>query len=110
MRAYIQWSELMKAYLLLFLCFLLLSPLQPVMAANQEDPRQSNFISNKEQEESQTRISRRQASDIARANYQGKVLSIRLERQFWRVRMDLGGTVMDVLVNADSGAVSRPSE
>ena len=95
----------MKAYLLLFLGCLLLSPLQLVMAANQEN--QNNFIP-RGQEEPQTRISQRQASDIARASYQGKVLSVRLERQVWRVRIDLDGTVVDVLVDANTGAVSRP--
>ena len=95
----------MKAYLLLFLGCLLLSPLQLVTAANQEN--QYNFIP-RGQEEPQTRISQRQASDIARASYQGKVLSVRLERQVWRVRIDLDGTVVDVLVDANTGAVSRP--
>ncbi len=99
----------MKAYQLLLLGYLLLSPLQLVMAANQENQPQNNFIPSG-QEEPQTRISRREASDTARASYGGKVLSIRLDRQVWRVRMDLDGTVMDVLVDSDTGAVSRPSE
>jgi uncharacterized membrane protein YkoI len=99
----------MKAYQLLLLGYLLLSPLQLVMAANQENQPQNNFIPGG-QEEPETRISRREASDIARASYEGKVLSIRLDIPVWRVRMDLGGTVMDVLVNSETGAVSRPSE
>ncbi len=99
----------MKTYLLLFLVFLLLSPLHVAIAAAQENQPQNNFIRNA-QEEPQTRISRREASDIAKASYGGKVLSIRLDRQVWRVRMDLEGTVVDVLVNAETGAVSRPSE
>lgn len=99
----------MKAYQLLLLGYLLLTPLQPALAANQENqPQNSLFPSG--QEEPQTRVSRRQASDIARASYGGKVLSIRLDRQLWRVRMDLDGTVVDVLVDSDTGAVSRPSE
>ena len=95
----------MKAYLLLFLGCLLLSPLQLVMAANQEN--QNNFIP-RGQEEPQTRISQRQASDIARASYPGKVISVRPEGRVWRVRIDLDGTVVDVLVDANTGAVSRP--
>ena len=97
----------MKAYLFLLMVTLLLSPLAPAMAANQENQRQNNLVPS-EQDEPQTRISRRQASDIARATFEGKVLSIRLDRQVWRVRMDLDGTVMDVLVDADTGTVSRP--
>ena len=98
----------MKAYLLLLLGCLLLSPLQLVMAANQENQPQNSFIRNaQEQEEPQTRISRRQASDIALATYGGKVISVRPDRGVWRVRMDLDGTVVDVLVNSDTGAVSR---
>ena len=99
----------MKAYLLLLLGYLLLSPLHMATAAGQENQPQNNLIRNA-QEEPQTRISRREASDIAKASYGGKVLSIRLDRQVWRVRMDLGGTVVDVLVDSDTGAVSRPSE
>jgi uncharacterized membrane protein YkoI len=99
----------MKAYQLLLLGYLLLIPLQPALAANQENQPQNSLFP-PGQEEQQTRISRRQASDIARASYGGKVINIRLDRQVWRVRMDLDGTVVDVLVDADSGAVSRPSE
>jgi uncharacterized membrane protein YkoI len=101
----------MKAYLLLFLGYLLLSPLHSAMAAGQENPRQNSFIRNaQEQEQPQTRISRREASDIARASYGGKVIRLDLDRSVWRVRMDIGGTVTDVLVDAETGAVSRPSE
>ena len=100
----------MKAYLLLFLGYLLLSPLHSAMAAGQEIQPQNNLLRNNAQEEPQTRISRREASDIARASYGGKVINIRLDGRFWRVRMDIGGTVTDVLVNAETGAVSRPSE
>jgi uncharacterized membrane protein YkoI len=102
----------MKAYQLLLLGYLLLSPLHSAMAAGQENPPQNNLFRNnaQEQEEPQTRISRREASDIARASYGGKVISIRPDGQFWRVRMDIGGTVTDVLVNAETGAASRPSE
>src|SRR5687768_2676768 len=100
----------MKAYLLLFLGYLLLSPLHMAVAAAQENQPQNNCIRNAQREEPQTRISRQEASDIAKASYGGRVIGIRLDRQVWRVRMDLDGTVVDVLVNAETGAVSRPSE
>ena len=103
----------MKAYQLLLLGYWLLIPLllsgQPVLGANQEN-QQQNSLFPASQEEPQTRISHRQASDIARASYGGKVLNIRLDRGVWRLRRDLDGTVVDVLVDSDSGVVSRPSE
>ena len=49
-------------------------------------------------------------NDLARDAYPGKVVSIRREGDHWRVRMDEGGTVFNVLVNADNGTVNRPSE
>ena len=58
----------------------------------------------------QSSISRRDANDLARDAYPGKVVSIRREGDHWRVRMDEGGTVFNVLVNADNGTVNRPSE
>jgi uncharacterized membrane protein YkoI len=61
-------------------------------------------------QEQQTRISRREASDLARSSYPGRVLSIRLEGRRWRVRMDEEGTVFNVFVDADNGAVLRSSE
>jgi uncharacterized membrane protein YkoI len=100
----------MKAYQLILLGYLLLIPLHPALAANQENQPQNSLFPPSEQDEPQTRISRRQASDIARASYGGKVLNIRLDRSVWRVRMDLDGTVVDVMVNSDTGSVSRPSE
>jgi uncharacterized membrane protein YkoI len=61
-------------------------------------------------QEEQTRVSRREASDLARGSYPGRVLSIRLDGRRWRVRMDEGGTVFNVFVDADNGQVVRPSE
>lgn len=58
----------------------------------------------------QPRISRRQASNIASGNYEGRVLSIRLDNDNWRVRMDRDGTVFNVFVNASSGNVSSSSD
>jgi uncharacterized membrane protein YkoI len=61
-------------------------------------------------QEQQTRIGRREASDLARSSYPGRVLSVRLEGRRWRVRMDEAGTVFNVFVDADNGAVLRSSE
>jgi uncharacterized membrane protein YkoI len=61
-------------------------------------------------QEEQARVSRREASDLARGSYPGRVLSIRLDGRQWRVRMDEGGTVFNVFVDADNGQVVRPSE
>ena len=57
-----------------------------------------------------TQISRRQASSLASDRYEGRVRSILLDNNNWRVRMDREGTVFDVFVNANSGAVSAPSD
>ena len=58
----------------------------------------------------QPRISRREASDLASGRYEGRVLSIRLDNNNWRVRMDSEGTVFNVFVNSSSGDVSAPSD
>lgn len=60
--------------------------------------------------EEQTAISRREASDLARGAYTGRVLSIRLDGRRWRVRMDEEGTVFNVFVDSENGEVLRPSE
>lgn len=60
----------------------------------------------------QSRISRREASNIASDRYEGRVLSILMDNSnnTWRVRMDSEGTVFNVFINANSGAVSGTSE
>ena len=58
----------------------------------------------------QPRVSRRQASNLASGRYEGRVLSIRLDNNNWRVRMDREGTVFNVFVNASSGDVSASSD
>jgi len=55
-------------------------------------------------------VSRRDATDKARDAYPGKVLGIRRDGDQWRVRMDNGGTVFNVFVDAESGAVVRRPE
>jgi uncharacterized membrane protein YkoI len=60
--------------------------------------------------EERARISRREASDIAREKFSGRVLSIRLDESHWRVRMDQEGTVFNVLVDAESGSASRAQD
>src|SRR5690554_1345771 len=53
-------------------------------------------------------ISRRQASDLARDRFQGRVLNIRMdEDNRWRVRLDQNGRVFNVFVDARSGEISQ---
>lgn len=52
-------------------------------------------------------IDRRGASNLARDAYPGRVLNIRREGDHWKVRMDESGTVFNVFVDAENGAVIR---
>ena len=100
----------MKSTLSLLLLLLTLGgALSPVFAANQEGPPKQNLLP-PQSEEAEPPVSRRQASDLARESYPGKVLSIRLEASTWRVRLDQEGTVSDVFVDSRSGKVSRAAE
>jgi len=60
--------------------------------------------------EPHTRISRREASDLSRETFEGRVLSVRLDGLIWRIRMDHEGNVFNVMVDANSGKVTRASE
>jgi hypothetical protein len=96
--------------LLLFLFLLQPASAQVIFAAAQ-DPEQQNNLLTPEPDEREPPVSRRQASDIARDSFPaGRVVSIRLDERHWRVRMDENGTVFNVFVDAQSGAVSRASE
>lgn len=102
----------MKLPVSLFLVLFLLQPAsaQVIFAAAQDPQTQNNLLS-PEPGEREPPVSRRQASDIARDSFPaGRVVSIRLEERRWRVRMDENGTVFNVFVDAQSGAVSRASE
>ncbi|MDR2212166.1 MAG: hypothetical protein LBE21_00870 [Pseudomonadales bacterium] len=58
--------------------------------------------------EAQARVSRREASDRAREAFpNSRVLNIRLENGQWILRMDQGGNVFNVLVDANTGRVRR---
>jgi uncharacterized membrane protein YkoI len=57
--------------------------------------------------EQRTTITRRRASDLARERYEGRVLSVILDGNRWRVRIDSEGTVFNVFVNAGTGEVTR---
>jgi len=81
-----------------------------LLAANQEAPVQSSLLANPEAQEQAARVSRRDASDLAREVFHGRVLSIRLDSGKWRVRMDQEGTVFNVMVDANTGEVSRSEE
>ena len=70
---------------------------------------QNNLLDDRDQnQEARTRISKRQASELAQKNYDGRVLNVRLEGDQWRVRMDEDGKVFNVFVHAQTGKVSRP--
>ena len=69
-----------------------------------------NNLSPQTAQQQSTQISRSQASNLASDLYEGRVRSILLDNNNWRVRMDREGTVFDVFVNANSGAVSAPSD
>lgn len=71
---------------------------------------QNGLVPDGGRQEEQTAVSSRQASDLARRAYQGKVIGIRLDGRRWRVRMDEEGTVFNVFVDADNGDVMRASE
>jgi uncharacterized membrane protein YkoI len=75
-----------------------------------EASRVQNELVPSASEEEQASISRREASDLARGAYPGRVLSIRLDGRRWRVRMDEEGTVFNVFVDSENGEVIRPSD
>ena len=77
-------------------------------------PPQNNLLQDQvdapESQDPRTRISRREASELARDRFSGRVLSIRLDEGRWRVRMDQDGTVFNVLVDAATGDVARAAD
>lgn len=77
---------------------------------NDRIPQLQNGLLPDEQQEQQTAIDRREASDRARQAYPGRVLNVTLSGRRWRVRMDEEGTVFNVFVDADTGTVMRSSE
>jgi uncharacterized membrane protein YkoI len=98
----------MKSILSIFLLCLTLLPVAS-QAASSEEVQPSNFLPPASSErEREPRISRDQASEIVRENVpNSRVINIRRDSQNWRVRVDQEGNVSDVLVNAESGRVSR---
>ncbi|MDR2212494.1 MAG: hypothetical protein LBE21_02560 [Pseudomonadales bacterium] len=73
--------------------------LMPGLAAN---------AASADEAEAQARVSRREASDRAREAFpNSRVLNIRLENGQWILRMDQGGNVFNVLVDANTGRVRR---
>lgn len=76
-----------------------------------QTPPQNQLLDSEVQEtEPRTRISRREASDIARETFEGRVINIQPDGAIWRIRMDQDGNVFNVMVDANSGRVSRASE
>jgi uncharacterized membrane protein YkoI len=98
----------MKSILVIFLLCMPLLPAASQAAAN-EEVQPSNFLPPSSSErEREPRISRDRASEIVRENVpNSRVINIRRDSQNWRVRVDQEGNVSDVLVNAESGRVSR---
>lgn len=92
----------MTGAMVVLLCGLLMQP-----GAQGQNGRSAEEEQSRE-EEQETSINRREASEIARDAYGGRVLSIRMERGEWRIRIDNEGTVFDVYVNATTGHVRRP--
>ena len=66
---------------------------------------------NPAQQQVETAISQRRALEMVRASFPGNVVSInQVQRQggvFYRVRMDDGGNIFTVYVNANSGEITR---
>lgn len=102
----------MKTILSMFLLCLTLFTAAATQAASDDVAPQNNLLpraaDRASEREREPRISANQASDIARQNMPGsRVLNIRRDNQNWRVRVDREGNVSDVLVNTESGRVSR---
>jgi uncharacterized membrane protein YkoI len=98
---------------LLYIFFTLLVLLSGVRAVYAQGPREEEVqtqLLDAEAEEASTRISRREASELARDAFEGRVLSVRLEDGHWRIRMDQEGNVFNVLVDANTGRVTRSSD
>jgi uncharacterized membrane protein YkoI len=98
----------MKTIFSIFLLCLTLLPAAS-QAASSEEVQPSNLLppasSDRERE---PRISRDQASEIVRESLpNSRVINIRRDSQNWRIRVDQEGNVSDVLVNAESGRMSR---
>jgi len=99
----------MKSILATFLLCLTLLPAASQAAPN-EEVQPSNFLPppSSSERDREPRISRDKASEIVRENVpNSRVINIRRDSQNWRVRVDQEGNVSDVLVNAESGRVSR---
>ena len=92
---------------ILMLCLTLL-PAASQAAANEEVQPSNLLPPSSSEREREPRISRDEASEIVRQNVPGsRVINVRRDSQNWRVRVDQEGNVSDVLVNAESGRVSR---
>lgn len=102
----------MKSILsILLLCLTLLPAVQLQAASEDVQPQNFQPPASERAREREPRISQNQASDIARENVPGsRVLNIRRDEQNWRVRVDQDGNVSDVLVNTESGRVSRSGD
>jgi uncharacterized membrane protein YkoI len=106
----------MKIILSIILLCSMLLPAASLQAAS-EDVQPRSFLPPSERgperglerglEQEEPRISRDEATNIVREIFPGEVRSIRRDEQNWRIRLDQDGNVSDVLVNSESGRVSR---
>jgi len=96
-----------KPLLNILLCLCLAAAALPSAAIAQ--PREPERQDSAEDEQS-VPVSRRQASEIVRQRYQGRILNIRLEDGYWRLRLDNGGVVFNLLVDARTGEIIVPEE
>lgn len=84
----------------------------PVVAQNSFIAQNGNGQQNRaSQQQGEATISQRRALEMVRARYPGTVVSInQVQRQgavFYRVRMDDGGNIFTLYVNATSGDITR---
>lgn len=91
---------------LLCLCLLWQAPLAGAAVPDRDEERAGQ----EGEDEQAVRISRREASEIVRQRYRGRILNIRLERGYWRLRLDNEGVVFTLLVDADTGEIRQPEE
>ncbi|MDT8398425.1 MAG: PepSY domain-containing protein [Pseudomonadales bacterium] len=103
-------STLPKTLLLsLWLCCLVMMavPLAGAQPPRRAEPETTGNAEQREEQNSRTAVSRRQATQIVSERFEGRILNVRLEGKRWRVRLDNDGTVFNVFVDAQTGAVSR---
>lgn len=98
------FSKCRLVFILVTLSFSLV--FQPLAFAQSPDEPEPEEETSENQDEPE--INRREASDLAQEAYTGRVVSIRLVEDEWRVRIDDEGTIFNVHVNSSTGKITRP--